>query len=107
GAIGAEDLPEEGPEGQEGGLDDELPSGAFFREDLLDGELGEDAVEAQLGLGCGLLLQPEHLEAEPGRGTVSHGRPPCGWWGPEHPHHPTSEVFFHALGGCAGDGGDN
>ena len=63
--IGAEDLPEEGPEGQPGGGEDPLPGGPFFLEDLLDLGLGEDGVEAQRGPGGGPVSEPGELETEP------------------------------------------
>ena len=50
GTIGADDLPEEGPEGQPGGVDDAPPGGALLLEDLPDGGLGEEGVEAEHGL---------------------------------------------------------
>src|SRR5262249_35068484 len=103
GAIGTEGLPEEGPEGQPGGEDDRFPGGAFLVEDLSDGGLREDVVEAELGLGSSRLQEAVELGAEPGCGSMSHARPPCGWWGPEHPHHPASEVSFHSPGGAGRD----
>ena len=66
GAIGAEHLPEEGPEGHPGGVEDLLPSGPFVAEDLRDRGLGQDVVEAQLGLGSLVGGEAMDLEAEPG-----------------------------------------
>src|SRR5215210_2542589 len=103
--IGAEGLPEEGPEGQPRGVEDLLPSGALLLKDLSDGGLGEDAVEAQFGLGRRLLSQPMDLEPKPRCGRVSHRGPPGRWWGAEHPHHPASEVSDHPPSGPGAEGG--
>ena len=43
----------------------QLPGGPFLLEDLLDGGLGEEGVEAERGLGGGPVAEPEDLETEP------------------------------------------
>src|SRR5262249_35244817 len=73
-------------------------------EDLRDRGLGQDAVEAEFGSESRPGGEAMDLEAEPGCGRVAHERPPCGSWGPEHPHDPASEVSFHSRGGRAEGG---
>ena len=71
-------MPEEGPEGQPGGVEDALPARPLLLEDLLDHGLGKDAVETEFGPGDSAMPELEELEAEPGRGRLSHAEPPCG-----------------------------
>ena len=99
GMVGAEDLPEERPEGQPRGVGDGSPSRSLLLEDQADQGLRKHGVEPEIGPGNGVVLEPGDLEAEPWRGKLTHAGAPCGGCGLEYPHHPASEVPFHPPSG--------